>query len=278
MSFSQNTEYSGVVFGDCYPVAGVTILVKGTSLNTATDFDGKFTINVPDEFRTLTFSYAGYETISYILSEKTYFTIKMSTHQERGIWMSIGNFSDIAFAPYGISISNGQDEQNLLHFESFQESISVKLALATNFDDNLTYETRLSYHRSLLKNAFFNTSIEYLKKDYSELEFIDINLSTDIIDLPFINSLLTTKIGIQNFKDQESFGAAIGLKRWHHKYNLQYGGQIGYWNDYFTFNFHFRKFIYKDIFSVVARYDRLDDTDFFVAGIHFLFKTDKHKY
>ncbi|WP_179005707.1 carboxypeptidase-like regulatory domain-containing protein [Winogradskyella forsetii] len=278
MAFSQNTEYSGIVYGDGYPVVGATILVKDSTINTKTDFDGKFTINVPDEFNVLIFSYAGYETINYNLSENTSLSIEMSTYQERGIWMSIGTFSDITFAPYGISISNGQDEQNLLHFESFQESISVKLALATNFDDNLTYETRLSYHRPLLKNSFYNTSIEYLKKEYSELELMDISLTTDVIDLPFINSLLTTKVGIQDFKEQQSFGAAIGLKRWHHNSNLQYGAQIGYWNDYFTYNFHFRKFIYKDIFSLVAKYNRIDDADFFVAGVHFLFKTNKQKY
>lgn len=94
----------------------------------------------------------------------------------------------------------------------------------------------------------------------------------------FLNSVLTAKVGLQNFKEQESFGAAIGLKRWKHNYNLQYQGQVGYWNDYFTFNFQIRKFIYKDLFSLVARYDRIDNTNFIVAGIHFLFKTNKNKY
>ena len=53
----------GVVLGDDGdPLIGVTVLVQGTAQGTATDFDGSFTIDVPDNTGVLVFSYTGYET------------------------------------------------------------------------------------------------------------------------------------------------------------------------------------------------------------------------
>ena len=44
------------------PMIGVSVLVKGTSTGTVTDFDGNFEISVPDK-ATLQLSYIGYKTI-----------------------------------------------------------------------------------------------------------------------------------------------------------------------------------------------------------------------
>jgi len=58
MAFSQNTV-TGLVEDADGPLIGASVLVKGTSVGTITDFDGQFTIeaNVGDE---LEFSYMGY--------------------------------------------------------------------------------------------------------------------------------------------------------------------------------------------------------------------------
>ncbi len=62
IAFSQNT-ISGTVTdaanGD--PLAGVSVVVKGTNTGTLTDFDGVYTIESPDG-ATLVFSYIGYST------------------------------------------------------------------------------------------------------------------------------------------------------------------------------------------------------------------------
>ena len=44
------------------PMIGVSVLVKGTTVGTITDFDGNFEITVPDK-ATLQLSYMGYKTI-----------------------------------------------------------------------------------------------------------------------------------------------------------------------------------------------------------------------
>ena len=44
------------------PMIGVSILIVGTSTGTVTDFDGNYTLNVPQGNKELQFSYVGYET------------------------------------------------------------------------------------------------------------------------------------------------------------------------------------------------------------------------
>ena len=44
------------------PMIGVSVLVKGSTVGTVTDFDGKFELSVPDK-ATLQLSYIGYKTI-----------------------------------------------------------------------------------------------------------------------------------------------------------------------------------------------------------------------
>ncbi|BAO55852.1 TonB-dependent receptor [Nonlabens marinus S1-08] len=276
LAFSQ--VYKGVVLENETPILGATVSVKGTNVITQTDFDGKFEITVPEGFNILLFSLSGYEVVEYELENNAFITVNMQTFRERGIWMSIGSFSDLSFAPYGISISNGQEEQNLMHFESFQEKISLKLAIATDFADNLTYETKFTYYNSLFSKVFFNNSIEYIKKDYSNFQFEAYNLSSNVTSLNFINSLLTTKIGIQSFNNYKGFGGAIGIERHHYNLQLQYGAQLGYWNKYLTYAVYYRMFLINDKLSFIANYDRINRTNFFEAGLLFMFKTSKHKY
>ncbi len=45
------------------PLVGASVVVKGTTSGTVTDFDGKYRLNVPDEAETLVVSYIGFETV-----------------------------------------------------------------------------------------------------------------------------------------------------------------------------------------------------------------------
>lgn len=62
IAVAQTRTVAGTVLSeeDGEPVIGATIVVKGnTTIGTITDFDGKFTLNVPDNARTLVVSYIG---------------------------------------------------------------------------------------------------------------------------------------------------------------------------------------------------------------------------
>lgn len=63
-ALSQNRKITGVVLSaeDKEPIIGATILVKGSSgVGVVTDFDGKFTLNVPASAKYLAISYIGME-------------------------------------------------------------------------------------------------------------------------------------------------------------------------------------------------------------------------
>ncbi|MGB5418270.1 SusC/RagA family TonB-linked outer membrane protein [Algibacter sp.] len=62
LSFAQEKTISGIVSdGSGLPLPGATVLVKGTSSGTSSDFDGKYSINT-NQGSTLIFSFVGYTT------------------------------------------------------------------------------------------------------------------------------------------------------------------------------------------------------------------------
>ena len=57
----ETNEVSGVVLDqDNLPLIGATVIVDGTTIGTTTDFDGKYSITIPNNGAFLTFSYIGY--------------------------------------------------------------------------------------------------------------------------------------------------------------------------------------------------------------------------
>ncbi|MGY5353922.1 SusC/RagA family TonB-linked outer membrane protein [Wenyingzhuangia sp. IMCC45467] len=65
-SFAQTKTITGSVSDDSGPIPGATILIKGTSIGTMSDFDGVYNINAK-EGDILIFSYVGMETIEKIV-------------------------------------------------------------------------------------------------------------------------------------------------------------------------------------------------------------------
>lgn len=61
--FAQDKEISGIVVDAAgEPVIGASVQVTGTTIGTITDFDGLFTLSVPESATTLTVSFIGMET------------------------------------------------------------------------------------------------------------------------------------------------------------------------------------------------------------------------
>ncbi|MGL4293716.1 MAG: SusC/RagA family TonB-linked outer membrane protein, partial [Bacteroidales bacterium] len=61
LAAAQTTKVSGVVISaeDGEPVIGASVVVKGTTTGTVTDFDGKFHLDVPSSSKFITVSYVG---------------------------------------------------------------------------------------------------------------------------------------------------------------------------------------------------------------------------
>ena len=75
---SQNKEVSGKVLdseGNSLP--GVTVLIKGTTKGTITDFDGNYSITVPNSENVLVFSFLGFKTQEVVVSNQSIINITL---------------------------------------------------------------------------------------------------------------------------------------------------------------------------------------------------------
>ncbi|MFA8433756.1 MAG: SusC/RagA family TonB-linked outer membrane protein [Marinifilaceae bacterium] len=70
---AQTREVSGVVTSadDGLSIPGTSVFVKGTSVGTTTDFDGKYSLKVPEDAKTLVFSFVGMTTQEVEITSST---------------------------------------------------------------------------------------------------------------------------------------------------------------------------------------------------------------
>ena len=80
MSYAQTV--TGTVTADGQPLPGATVIIKGTTTGTSTDFDGNFSINA-DASSTLEFSYVGYSTKEVVVGNQT--TINVTLEQDNAL-------------------------------------------------------------------------------------------------------------------------------------------------------------------------------------------------
>jgi TonB-linked SusC/RagA family outer membrane protein len=77
---AQTREITGnVTSDDGGSMPGVSISVKGTSLGTITDMNGRFNLKVPVDAKTLIFTFVGMETQEITLGNQTVFNVQLKT-------------------------------------------------------------------------------------------------------------------------------------------------------------------------------------------------------
>ncbi|RYE24082.1 MAG: SusC/RagA family TonB-linked outer membrane protein, partial [Sphingobacteriaceae bacterium] len=59
------------------PLIGVSIVLKGTNIGTATDIDGNYNLNLPDAMGTLVFKYIGYNTLEFPIGNRTLINVTL---------------------------------------------------------------------------------------------------------------------------------------------------------------------------------------------------------
>src|SRR5664280_314245 len=71
--FAQSVTITGKVTGkeDGAPIPGVSVQVKGTTIGTITNFEGKYSLSVPQNTTSLTFSFVGMTTIAMPIEGRT---------------------------------------------------------------------------------------------------------------------------------------------------------------------------------------------------------------
>lgn len=74
----QQKQITGKVTGsDNSPLVGVTVVVKGTTLGTLTDMNGNFSISVPQDAKTLSFSFVGMSMQEFEIGNQLIFNVIM---------------------------------------------------------------------------------------------------------------------------------------------------------------------------------------------------------
>jgi TonB-linked SusC/RagA family outer membrane protein len=79
--FAQTRDLSGVVTSseDGSPIPGASVVVKGTTMGTVTDTDGKFTFKVPVSAKTLVVSFVGMVSAEVPITGSTNYAIKLKS-------------------------------------------------------------------------------------------------------------------------------------------------------------------------------------------------------
>nr|WP_320021134.1 TonB-dependent receptor [uncultured Draconibacterium sp.] len=76
--FGQNINLQGTVVDDTgSPIPGVSVTVQETTIGTVTDFDGKFTLEVPQGSKVLVFSFVGMLAQEVEIGSQTTFNVRM---------------------------------------------------------------------------------------------------------------------------------------------------------------------------------------------------------
>jgi TonB-dependent starch-binding outer membrane protein SusC len=83
VALAQQRQVSGTILDEAgTPMPGVNVILKGTSEGSATDSDGKFTVQVPNEQAVLVISFVGYETQEITVGAQTSLSINLAPDAE----------------------------------------------------------------------------------------------------------------------------------------------------------------------------------------------------
>ncbi|TVZ25858.1 TonB-linked SusC/RagA family outer membrane protein [Gillisia sp. Hel_I_86] len=75
---AAQSTFTGTVFDENnFPLPGASVIIKGTSVGTMTDFDGNFSIEIPGDGEILIISFLGYKPYELDTSNKTQATINL---------------------------------------------------------------------------------------------------------------------------------------------------------------------------------------------------------
>ena len=133
LTFAQNPHIvTGTVTNaeDNTTIPGVSVAIKGTSIGTITDIDGKYSLKVPDNNAVLHFSFIGFETQELVVGDRTVIDIQLKP--------TIENIDEVVVTALGIkrqekslgySVENVKSEElNRVAHENVLNSLSGKVS------------------------------------------------------------------------------------------------------------------------------------------------------
>ncbi|MDX2072433.1 MAG: carboxypeptidase-like regulatory domain-containing protein [Haliscomenobacter sp.] len=85
------------------PLIGASVLVKGTSVGTVTDFDGTYSVFAPLGYQTIVVSYTGYRTQELLVNDRNYASQDILLNE------SLSMLSEVVVTGYGVAATRTQE-------------------------------------------------------------------------------------------------------------------------------------------------------------------------
>jgi TonB-linked SusC/RagA family outer membrane protein len=125
---AQNVTIKGTVASkeDGAPIPGVSIVVKGTTIGTITDFDGKYSLNVPENTVSLIFSFVGMKTMEVPIEGRTSIDVTLES--------DVQDLNEVVITAYGIKRAS----RELGYATAKVDNEEITAAGATNVVNGLT--------------------------------------------------------------------------------------------------------------------------------------------
>ena len=122
----QQKQVTGTVSDKDGPIIGANVVITGTTIGTITDIDGKYSLTIPPDAQSLTFTFIGMKTVELTIGNQTVFNVELSP--------DILALGDVVVTALGI-----QREKKTLTYSSQQvEGVEMMKAKDINFMNALS--------------------------------------------------------------------------------------------------------------------------------------------
>jgi len=231
----KDIRISGKVTGqNGDPLSGVSVTVKGTSIGTATDTQGNYTLSAPDASTTLVFSYVGYESQEVAIGGRTTINISMTAARnslDEIVVIGYGTAAkrDLTGSIVKISGEEVADRPNTNPVASLQGKVAG-LSVVNSGTPGVAPDIRIRGTNSLggdihplyVVDGIFNDNIDYLNPaDIESIEILKDPSSLAIFGVRGANGVIaiTTKKGkagqtLINFNTSYGFKKLVDRIAW----------------------------------------------------------------
>ena len=180
-------------------------------------------------------------------------------------WLTFGSNYGIFNRVFGFQLSNGVDEEPLIHFEDFQDNILIKLHGQTDFGENYSYGGEFGFY-SLKVIGRTTLKYDFLNFENSELYLTDINLTSRLVYIR--NTGLIFRTGYQNFDGKKNFGIGLGFEQ--DLVKSYFGLNSRYYFDYFHHEAYLQfRLLKSNMLTMRTVYNRIDNRNILTIGLNY---------
>lgn len=266
----------GIIYDEeASPAPGVSITELGTKNKRASNLNGYFELQTTTDSCTIQFDYIGYMRITLTITSDTvlYPQLLLADYYNTR-WLTIGAHYQPFNGLAGITISNGLDEEPFIHFEEFQDRFLLKLFGSTDFNKSYLYgiEVGVPANRHIGRTTLMYTKLHLTS---SELFLHDLNVTSIIRYIK--NTALIVRMGYQQLNDDHHVGFGLGLEQ--HYQHAYFGIRSTYYFDYFHHEAYLQfQFKPNSSFNLRTSYQRINQSNLLVMGLHYAFVRSKQKF